>query len=268
MTTSQTDTPRRATPVSDVVRSLLGRDQRHDPVLPTSGGPAGNARLTAWIGLVLLVLSIAELLTLFDVRGLISWHVAIGTLLGPPALAKTASTGWRLVRYYSGHPAYREAGPPPMILRLLGPFVVLSTLSLIGSGVVLVLLGESSSRTPLVSVLGFHVDWLTVHQGSFVVWGAVTGLHVLARVVPALLLTVAGPDREAVPGSARRGVVIGAAALVAVLAAVLLVRADGSWAHHPDFGPGSVHFDGQRLTPPQRLQHRPAPFVTGVQAHV
>jgi hypothetical protein len=72
---------------------------RTDPVLAGSGGPAGNAVLTAWTGLTLLVLSVAELLTLFDVRGLISWHVAIGALLVPPALVKTASTGWRIARY-------------------------------------------------------------------------------------------------------------------------------------------------------------------------
>ena len=47
-----------------------------DHMLPRTGGPAGNAALTAWTGLTLLVLSVAELLTLFNVTGLISWHVA------------------------------------------------------------------------------------------------------------------------------------------------------------------------------------------------
>jgi hypothetical protein len=36
---------------------------------------------------VLLVLFVAELLTLFDVRGLVDWHVAIGALAIPPASA-------------------------------------------------------------------------------------------------------------------------------------------------------------------------------------
>lgn len=61
------------------------------------------------------------MITLLDVGGLISWHVVIGTLLIPPALLKTASTGWRIARYYSGTPPYRQAGPPPMLLRILGP---------------------------------------------------------------------------------------------------------------------------------------------------
>src|SRR3954470_5743399 len=92
--------------VAETVEVALGRTHRDDPVLPGTGGPAGNAVLTAWTGLVLLVLGVAELLTLFDVRGLLSWHVAIGALLVPPALLKTASTGWRLVRYYTGNPPY------------------------------------------------------------------------------------------------------------------------------------------------------------------
>ena len=100
--------------VSETVSVALGREHRHDPVLARTGGPAGNAVLTAWTGLVLLVLGVAELLTLINIRGLISWHVAVGALLIPPALAKTASTGWRIVRYYRASPAYAEAGPPPL----------------------------------------------------------------------------------------------------------------------------------------------------------
>jgi hypothetical protein len=86
--------------VADAVAEAVGRERRVDPVLPRTGGPAGNALLTAWTALVLLVCSLAELLTLFDVKGLISWHVAIGALLVPPAVLKTASTGWRIARYY------------------------------------------------------------------------------------------------------------------------------------------------------------------------
>src|SRR5436190_22844652 len=80
----------------------LGQAHRDDPVLAGTGGPAGNARLTAWTGLLLLALLVAELVTLLDVHNWVSWHVAIGMLLIPPALLKTATTGWRIVRYYTG----------------------------------------------------------------------------------------------------------------------------------------------------------------------
>ena len=55
----------------------------------------------------------------------------------PPAVLKIASTGWRFVRYYAGAPAYRRKGPPPVLLRLLGPVVVILTVVLLASGVAL-----------------------------------------------------------------------------------------------------------------------------------
>jgi hypothetical protein len=216
-------------PIGDVVAEASGREARHDPVLPRTGGPAGNAVLTAWTGLVVLVLGVAELLTLFDVRGLISWHVALGALLVPPALLKTGSTGWRLVRYYLGHRSYIAAGPPVLLLRLLGPLVVVSTLGLLGTGVVLILIGEATGRSELVTLLGFRVDWITLHQGAFLVWAVATGLHLLARIVPAIRLTIVARRGRRVPGGPSRTVAVGVALVLATVLAVALVNVDGSW---------------------------------------
>jgi hypothetical protein len=177
--------------------------------------------------------SLGELLTLVSIHNLISWHVAIGALLVPPAVLKTGSTGWRMVRYYLGNPPYREAGPPPTLLRLLGPLVVVSTLGLLATGVWLVVLGPGSSHHSLFSLVGFRVDWVTLHQGFFAVWCVVTGLHLLSRLVPALRVTV-GKDRSAyVPGTWARWLLLAGTAASAAALAVTLVRADG-WAsfHH------------------------------------
>jgi hypothetical protein len=222
--------------VEGFVVEATGKDQRGDPVLPPTGGPAGNAILTAWTGLVLLVLFVGELLTLFDVRGLISWHVALGALLVPPALMKTATTAWRVVAYYTGREPYRVAGPPPTVLRWLGPLVVASTLALLGSGIVLVLLGEQSGRQRILSALGFGVSWVTVHQGVFAVWCVATGLHLLGRIVPAVKLTVRRGGAPRVPGALVRTLLLVAAAGTGVILAVLLVRDDASW-QHDRFGP-------------------------------
>ena len=86
-------------PVQDVIADAVGHSHRDDAILPRTGGPAGNAVLTAWTGLVLLGLSLAELVTLLSVHRLIGWHIVIGTLLVPPALLKTVSVGWRVVWY-------------------------------------------------------------------------------------------------------------------------------------------------------------------------
>lgn len=200
-----------------------------------SGGPGGNARLTAWTGLVLLVLFLAELVTLLDVHGLISWHLALGVLLVPPSLLKTASTGWRIVRYYTGSAPYRSAGPPPLLLRLLGPLVVLTTLALLGTGLALVLVGATRSREPLVTVLGFGIGVLTLHQAAFIAWAVATGLHVLGRALPAWLL-VQRP-RRAVPGRLWRGLVLCLAGVLAAASATWVLANPGGWSDQRAFGP-------------------------------
>jgi hypothetical protein len=215
--------------VADVLSEASGRATRVNPVLPGMGGPAGNSLLTAWTALVLIVLSVAELLTLFDVRGLISWHVALGALLVPPAVLKTTSTGWRMARYYLGSTPYRRAGPPPLLLRLLGPLVVISTLGLLGTGVLLVLLGQEQAHRSLIDVLGIRVDWVSAHQGFFAVWIVVVGLHLLGRLVPALRATVLRSGDVAVPGRLTRGLWFLAMVAMAAALAAVLVHLDASW---------------------------------------
>jgi hypothetical protein len=228
--------------LDETLAAALGRDHRDDPALPGSGGPAGNARLTAWTGLVLLVLFLAELVTVLDIHGLISWHLALGVVLIPPALLKTVTTGWRILQYYRGDAPYRSAGPPPLLLRLLGPLVILSTLALLGTGTVLILLGQSGSRQPLFSALGQRVDWITLHQGSFIVWAVATGLHVLGRLIPAWQLTLtraSGVTR--VPGAARRVAALLVSGALAVACVGWVLVHPGGWNDQRDFGHGSRH---------------------------
>jgi hypothetical protein len=65
------------------------------------GGTEGNARLTGLTGVVLLILLSVEGVTLVDLRRLLSVHVFVGLLLILPIALKLASTGYRLVRYYT-----------------------------------------------------------------------------------------------------------------------------------------------------------------------
>jgi hypothetical protein len=224
------------TMADDVVAEALGRTRRLDAVLPGTGGPAGNARLTAWTGLVLLALFLAELVTLLDVRGLISWHIAIGVLLIPPALLKTASTGWRIIRYYMRNEPYKAAGPPPMVLRILGPLVVLSTLGVLGTGLALVFMGTDAGDR---AVGGLGVSMLLLHKATFVLWGVFTGVHTLGRLVPAAQLTIMRRDgATAVPGPYRRGTLLIATLLAAVLSATIILAIGNStaWRAHRHHG--------------------------------
>jgi hypothetical protein len=229
--------------------TALGRSHRVDPVLPRTGGPAGNAQTTAGLGLLILLLFLAELVTLLDVSGLISWHIAIGVILVPPALAKCGTTGWRIVRYYAGAGPYRRAGPPPMPLRMLGPFVIATTIAVLGSGLALLPLGPDSGRTPLFSLLGKQISPLTIHQGIFILWCVATGLHVLARTVHAVrLLTGSRPA-----GTPARLAAIVAAVAVGGVAAALVLGASGSWTnghlHHHERHPRYVGAVADRLVP-------------------
>jgi len=99
-----------------------------------SGGEVGNARLTSLTGLALLVLLFLEGLTLLSLHHLLTVHLFLGIVLIPTILLKLASSGYRFVMYYAGSRRYRALGPPPPLLRLAGPFLVLATLVLFGSG--------------------------------------------------------------------------------------------------------------------------------------
>jgi len=140
-------------------------------------GVLSNSRLTGGTAAVLLVLLAVEGLTVLQVRGLLSLHVFVGMLLIPPVLLKIGSTGWRFARYYRGAPAYRRKGPPPIVLRLLGPFVVVLTVLLFGSGVALIL-APHSLRSQI----------LFVHKASFILWFATMVIHVLGHVLETVKL--------------------------------------------------------------------------------
>ena len=134
-------------------------------------GVEANARLTASTSAVLFLLLAAEGVTLLRIHGLLSAHVFVGMLLIPPVLVKVGSTSYRFVRYYFGSPAYRRSGPPQPVLRVLGPFVVVLTVAVLGTGVALMLV-ELSLRPTLLSL----------HKAIFVVWFGAMAIHVLGHL--------------------------------------------------------------------------------------
>lgn len=133
-------------------------------------GVEANARWTAATAVVLVVLLFVEGLTLLSLHALLKPHVLIGVMLIPPALLKIATTGYRFARYYAGAPAYRRKGPPAPLLRLFGPFIVVLTLAVLGSGVALLFVPSERSNLVLI------------HKASFVLWFGVTTIHVLGHL--------------------------------------------------------------------------------------
>jgi hypothetical protein len=176
---------------------------------------AGNERLTATTAVLLLVLLAAEGVTILSIRPLLSEHIVIGLLLIPPVALKLGSTGYRLVRYYTGAPAYVAKGPPHMLMRVLAPLLVVTTLTVLGTGVAMLALGPRHHRDLLIGL----------HKTSFVAWFVLMSVHVLvyAPRLPRLVLSGRTLGRRA-------ALVAGSVAAGALLAGATYSLA-GPWLH-------------------------------------
>ncbi len=184
--------------------------------------PDGNERLTAAVGVLLLAPVLIEIATvLLGVHSFMSWHVFVGLALIPAVVLKLASTGWRFARYYRGAPAYRRKGAPPMLLRLLGPAVVILTVVLLASGVGLLLVGPS--WLPLL---------LKVHKASFVLWFGAMTIHVLGHLGEVFRLAPRDwlrRTRRDVTGAAPRQWLIAASMVAGGMLGFLLLSHVGHW---------------------------------------
>jgi hypothetical protein len=141
--------------------------------------PAGNERLTAMTGAVLLVLFVAECLTLLNIGNLLTLHVFLGMLLLGPVSLKIGSTLWRFTRYYTGSAAYVRRGPPAALQRVTGPFVILTTVAVLGTGIMLAVEGPGNG------------SWGRLHHLSFFLWAFFMVIH-LASYVPKLPRKLSG----------------------------------------------------------------------------
>jgi hypothetical protein len=149
-------------------------------------------------GAVLLVGFAVEGFTLLGIHQMIFLHFFVGFLLVGPAALKVGSTMYRFARYYTRAEPYVRKGPPSPVLRLLGPLVILTSVAVIGTGVMLGVTGPASAG-----------PWLFLHKASFVLWFGVMTIHVLnyAPRLPRMLMARSarsargGPDLFS--GSAR-----------------------------------------------------------------
>ena len=212
---------------------------RHEPPdVPEAprpgGGVEGNARLTGIVAAVLFFVLAAEGVTLLQIRQLISVHVFIGMLLVPLVVLKTMSTGYRMVRYYRGDPAYRRKGPPHPILRVTGPFLVLTSLALLGSGIALLALGRTVGH-----------QYLWVHKAIFFVWGALIAVHVLGHLRETVTLATADWQERAerrrsrpprASGARSRVVVVASTLVLGVAVGIVSLSWVGAWHDVEEFG--------------------------------
>ncbi len=177
-------------------------------------GVVGNERLTALAGAALLVLIVVELVTMPNLRSLMSAHVFVGLLLAGPLAVKLGSTGYRFFRYYTKNPAYRRKGPPRLALRVLAPLLVAVTLVLVGSGIGLLLTGPIQPGPVLA-----------LHAISAVLWLPVIAIHVFAYVWREPRLIADDWRQQPIEQAPGRGIRLGVnlGALVGVLIVAFLM---------------------------------------------
>jgi hypothetical protein len=190
------------------------------------GGTDGNRQLTAVTGTILLILLAVIGVTIVRIGQLISEHLFVGLLLIGPVALKLASTGYRFTRYYTHDSAYRRAGPPVTVLRLIAPMIVLSTLVVFISGLILLFQGP-----------GDRGQLVLIHKVSFIVWVVFTSLHVLGHLpaMPASLRAVrrANPDLPgAQPGAAGRWIAVSGALVAGLVLAIVLIPDFAAWTAH------------------------------------
>ena len=190
---------------------------------PASGRGRANTRFTALTAVVLLVLLAAEGFTILRVGRLLTPHVFIGMLLVPPVLLKMGSTIWRFSQYYLGSEEYRRKGPPVLVLRILGPVVIILTTVVFATGIAL-LLGPHSIRFQM----------LRLHQISFVLWFGAMTLHVVGHI--AETARVAPRDwmhrtRRQVDGAEARQWALSISLVLGLVLAIAVVPQVGPWLH-------------------------------------
>jgi hypothetical protein len=194
-------------------------------------GPPGNERLTSSVGLVLLVLLGVETLTTIALGSFLPEHVFLGMLLLPPVVLKLASICWRFACYYARREPYVLAGPPRILLRMLAPLLVASTLVLFGTGVTMVVVGHRGG------------ELRTLHTFSFVAWGVLMGVHVLAYLTRVFREGIADwrrSTRDVVAGVRTRRALLVGSLLAGVIVALATWNPQQTVLHHG----GHDHHEG------------------------
>ncbi len=210
------------------MRPAVLQGEAHPAVEETEG----NERLTAATGVALVLMLAALGVTIINLRLLIWEHLFIGLLVIGPVALKLATTGYRFARYYTGDAAYVRKGPPPILLRAIGPLVVVTTLLVLASGIALLAGGTSSRGT-----------FFPIHKISFIVWLVFIGLHILGHLpsLPKALRGDYAPGSD-LPGRGARVITLAGALAAGLVLAIVLIPDFSAWTsshvllhhhHHP-----------------------------------
>jgi hypothetical protein len=125
----------------------------------------GNLILTSHAGLIILFALVLLYLSGLAFTPLRPVHFALGFALIPILVVKLASTAWRAISYYLGRGAYRAAGAPWLLPRLIAVPLAVAAVLATTSGVVLWAQGTD------------HGTWAAIHTDSVIALGIVVLVH-------------------------------------------------------------------------------------------
>jgi hypothetical protein len=191
-------------------------------------GVDGNARMTAMLGLSLLIAFAVESITVIDVRQMFTWHVFVGLLIVPVVCFKLATTGFRFFHYYRGTAAYRRKGAPHPILRVTAPLMIVATVVLLGAGIAVLAVGPQHSDT-----------WLTIHQGGAIAGAVLIGVHFLGHALETWRLTTAEiRAKPPVPRRSVRMIILAASIAIGLTVGIASLGWTSAWRNRPRQGDG------------------------------
>jgi hypothetical protein len=157
------------------------------------------------------------------VRSVITLHVAVGLALLGPVLLKLASVTYRMASYYRGASGYAQRGKPAVGLRLLGGALALSFLSMLASGLALI-----------VGPSGAHSAARSIHAVSAYVVVLLLIGHLAVHMRPAARLASADirPRTPKVQGARSRWLALLASLTLGGVLALLLGGRGATYLHH------------------------------------
>jgi hypothetical protein len=187
--------------------------------LSRQASPAGNASLTAITSTVLLALFSVEVITTLLMGSLFGLHFFLGIVLIGPVCLKIGSTVWRFARYYAGSEPYVRRGPPPTPQRVLGPVLIITSVGVLGTGVLLAFSGPGG-------------PWGKLHQLFFYVWLIVVIIHVVHYLPKLPQLLASRPAERAIQaaaGSRARWLLLVGSVIVGLVLAMLTYHLRAIW---------------------------------------
>jgi hypothetical protein len=180
----------------------------------------GNLILTSHSGLIIAFALVLLYLSGLAFTPLRPVHFALGFALIPILVVKLASTAWRAISYYFRRGAYRAAGAPWLLPRLIAVPLAIAAVLATASGVVLWAEGTD------------HGTWAAIHTDSVIALGVVVLVHLAVYLRKALRASAKSLAATAV---SRPEKVIVWALLAALAAGAVATGLEPTW--HPSAAP-------------------------------